>query len=326
MTSAEPPSQPADFIVTKEYRRFAEFCEACREARYIGLCYGLPGVGKTVSARQYAHWNQLEALLGGSPPYRHAPMPPHDSGPWQTVLYTPGVTNTPRSVEQAVGNLWGTVDGLGARATWYADPNAPVRRQPPDLLLVDEADRLKTASLEQLRDFYDRRQVGMVLIGMPGLQKRLARYAQLYSRVRLRPSVPTSEWQGTARRHRASVGAARPGHGGQPASRYRRGQRHRARHGRQLSLGPAPLCPDRAHCHHQQPARGHDRGRHPGAGETGRRRNLEPANLRQHSPKNYANIRPRFQWVQRALVDARIGHSANLAQSSQSAHNWQPCR
>ena len=77
-------------------------------------------------------------------------------------------TNTPRTVEHAVSNLWGIVDGLGARATWYGDPNAAVVRQPPDLLLVDEADRLKTASLEQLRDFYDRRHVGVVFIGMPG--------------------------------------------------------------------------------------------------------------------------------------------------------------
>jgi DNA transposition AAA+ family ATPase len=124
----------------------------------------------------------MESLLGGPPPYRHTPLPPLESGPWQTVLYTPGVTNTPRSVDQAVGNLWGTVQGLNTRATWYGDPTAATR-QPPDLLVVDEADRLKTASLEQLRDFYDRRQLGMVLIGMPGLQKRLARYAQLYSRV-----------------------------------------------------------------------------------------------------------------------------------------------
>jgi DNA transposition AAA+ family ATPase len=183
VTAAESTPPPTNFIVTKEYRRFAEFCEACREARYIGLCYGLPGVGKTVSARQYSHWNQLESLMGSPPPYRHGATPPRDSGPWRTVLFTPGVTNTPRTVEHAVSNLWGTVDGLSARAMWYGDPDAALSRQPPDLLVVDEADRLKTASLEQVRDFYDRRHVGVVLIGMPGLQKRLARYAQLYSRV-----------------------------------------------------------------------------------------------------------------------------------------------
>ena len=52
--------------------------------------------------------------MGGPPPYRHRETPPRDSGRWRTVLYTPGVTNTPRTVEHAVGNLWGTVDGLGA--------------------------------------------------------------------------------------------------------------------------------------------------------------------------------------------------------------------
>ena len=162
------------FITTKEHRRFGEFCDACHRYKYIGLCYGPPGVGKTMSARQYTH-TRMTTLT-----------PQSETADGRTILYTPAVSCSPRQILRDITRLRNRLSHRSG-----APPNlhrTTVQWQwgtqdCTELLVVDEADRLKMPGLEQLRDIYDRSTMGLVLIGMPGMEKRMARYPQLYSRV-----------------------------------------------------------------------------------------------------------------------------------------------
>jgi DNA transposition AAA+ family ATPase len=174
---------PTPFLETKEYRRFAEFCDSCRRYRYIGLCYGAPGVGKSLSARHYARWDLLEPFFLH---YYAKESRPKEIINCRTVLYTPSVVNTPRSITRELDTL-----SLGLRHLLVDTKQINLTESEDideedlvtSLIIVDEADRLKMAGLEHMRDRYDREQFGLIFIGMPGIEKRLARYPQLYSRV-----------------------------------------------------------------------------------------------------------------------------------------------
>lgn len=102
-------------------------------------------------------------------------------------MYTPKVHNTPHHLDKEISFLcdrlgWNVEITLnsGRGVDEHGVLNASTHAE---LLIVDEADRLRVAALEQLRDHHDRTGIGLILIGMPGIEKRLSRYSQLYSRV-----------------------------------------------------------------------------------------------------------------------------------------------
>jgi DNA transposition AAA+ family ATPase len=207
-------------VETVEYHRFVEFCDACREFRYIGLCYGAPGIGKTLSALRYSRAEMIRKV-------HREPAESRDQLPIDTVLYTTEVVNTPARVQSDIHTTrerlkevalrpiqrkaTDTLEAIRLRDKAHraevmnkpgcspcdpppVDPSyfetferfQALKRAVPDpttLILVDEADRLHMNSLEVIRSIFDDGGIGMVLIGMPGIEKRVARFPQFYSRI-----------------------------------------------------------------------------------------------------------------------------------------------
>jgi len=186
MSMTEGGERAGTFITTKEHRRFTEFAEAVRKHRYIGLCHGAAGVGKTLSAQRYAHWDVVGHLIENWK--RPDPLQAKINAALassRTVFHTPTVLGTLRDLRD-------TLDEQVTRAELCIDDHLHrdvkgcrvVGGEPlVEMLIFDEAERLSMTALELIRDRFDRTGVGVILIGMPGMEKRLSRYPQLYSRV-----------------------------------------------------------------------------------------------------------------------------------------------
>lgn len=181
-----------NFISTKEHKRFIEFCDACKDYKYIGLCYGSPGIGKTVSANKYAKWDIINQFHNknfrqffGDP--ESLELSKSDLS-CDTILKTSSMTDTPTRVDKAIN---GAVYRLhftkkffeNGRKTDDSYVSEDEKFSYMKLLIIDEADHLKYTTLEQIRNIYDQFSFGLILIGMPGIERRLSRYPQLYSRV-----------------------------------------------------------------------------------------------------------------------------------------------
>lgn len=177
-----------DFIVTKEHRRFAEFATAVRKEVTIGICHGDAGVGKTLSARRYAHWDTLEPFIDEWGPRSEDDLKHYAAANRsRTAFYTPEVLPKPRDLMREIEFYRAKVgicvyEHLCATGK-VTDRYVPRTIQYTELLIIDEAERLTRTALELLRDLHDREHLAIILIGMPGIDQRFRHYPQLYSRL-----------------------------------------------------------------------------------------------------------------------------------------------
>lgn len=129
----------------------------------------------------------------------------HDWGQWQspffddldpvpevvfeacTAFFTPSVSGTAREINRDLPCACQQISfTLEYAEHGVVDPYANRETRSSgrtELFITDKADCLKTVGFEQVRDYFDRHNRGDILIGIPGIEKRLARYSQLYSRI-----------------------------------------------------------------------------------------------------------------------------------------------
>lgn len=165
------------FRETTEYVRFVQACENCRTYRYLGVCLGNAGVGKTHAACYYSQWDRMlpfVSLERGAVVSPSCPLP-------ETAYYATKAGITPKRLEQDLTLLLLRLQTIADSVRKFRQEEEPY----PDAIrfcLVDEVDRLSGAGLDVLRDLLDRHRLGLMLLVRPENAKRLFQHEALVSR------------------------------------------------------------------------------------------------------------------------------------------------
>jgi len=148
------------------------------------MSFGRPGVGKTEASLRYSNWSLVETNLSVR---TGVPIEPEKLLCCDTLYYKPGITVSPQRLKSELGLLRNRFHEVKVRAMgWHraTDWATALQTQQVNLIIVDEAHRLKYQALEELRDLQERWNVGVVLIGDPGMERNLPRMFHFADRVR----------------------------------------------------------------------------------------------------------------------------------------------
>ena len=151
----------------------------------------------------------------------------------------------------------------------------PVTSAVPDptaLLIIYEADRLKEVGLEQVRSIFEHGGIGLVPVVMQGIEKRLARYPQFYSRIGFVHEFRTLA--ASEIRQLLERAGCRPAYSTAAAFGLRNDRDDHPHDGWQLSIVKSPSNTDRAGSRNQRTSRGDEGGCGSGSGKSGDRRGL----------------------------------------------------
>lgn len=167
---------PANFIDTTTAKRVMQGLAFAQTAGTMALVYGAPGVGKSRAIAEYA--SQHEHV-------------------WVATISPSGSGILPAL--EAVAEACGVDAAAGSGARRLARTIGARVSGLSGLLIIDEAQHLSLAALEELRSIHDACGVGLALAGNEIVYTRLtggaraAHFAQLFSRVGMRVHVRTPE-------------------------------------------------------------------------------------------------------------------------------------